>query len=96
MTNKRIDEYIACEICNKYPASSTHEIFHDGTSYARNLCILNKYQIKVCIKCHDIIHNTDSILDRKLKKKWQKKIMIEKGWLTPEKWIKTTRLRNYI
>lgn len=95
ITNERITEYVECELCGKYPASSTHEVFHDGTSYARNLCITKGWQVLVCEQCHYKCHN-DAKFDRKLKSKWQCKVMSEERIFDVDEWRSKYRLKSYI
>ena len=70
--NKRITEYIKCEVCGKLPAVETHEIW-GGSS--RNKCMENKWQVKICRTCHN-----DSNIKKNLKIEWQAKLMKWFDW----------------
>lgn len=67
-----------CRMCGA-PATQKHEIFHDGTSMTRNLCIDEGWQIEVCAKCHDMIHRNRTI-DLSLMNDLLYKILSERNW----------------
>ena len=101
ISNKRITEYMPCEVCHMRGvnppnrAVETHEIYHKGTSGVRNMCVHNKWQVKVCMDCDHVIHRTDGKLDNQLKKEWQQSIMEENDW-NEDEWRLATDLMNYL
>ena len=83
ISNKKLQEYTQCYVCGSQ-ASSTHEIFHNNSSYMRNMSIFHKAQIPVCMKCHKEIHDGGSKLDKSLKQEFQRKIMKDNEWTVKE------------
>jgi hypothetical protein len=93
ISNKRFIEYTQCYICGSQ-ASSTHEIFHNNSSYMRNMSIFYKAQIPVCMKCHKEIHESDGKLDKSLKQEFQRKIMRVNEWTVEE--FRKIFYKNYL
>lgn len=56
-------------------ASSTHEVYFNGSSYMRNISREYKAKEEVCMEHDEEIHRTDHVLDRRLKQRHQRRIM---------------------
>jgi len=89
--NKRITEYIECERCGGQ-ATSTHEIWFGNPD--RQTSINNNWQEKLCLKCHELMHN-DEVFRKLAQSEWQERIMHERGW-TIQDWRDNTGIKNYL
>lgn len=90
-----------CAMCGQYSICDTHEIY-GGIN--RQISIKNKYQVKICRKCHIQVTNNDAstlrrqALWKRFAQKDQEREWVRNG-MTPEEaraeWMKVIG-RNYL
>ena len=95
--NEHLVEWTPCFVCTMENGSemargayATHEIFHNGSAYMRNLSISYGAQIHVCMMHDKEIHESNGVLDRKLKRIFQGKIMAEHN-MDLKQWVELFR-----
>ena len=70
-----------CFICSRTGPLQRHEVFHGAF---RNKSKRYGLWISVCPACHHRIHNSDGVLDKRLKAAGQREAMTVYGWDTAE------------